>query len=73
MEGFVDSFRKIGGVAIIIFFRESREGGHYRRSFELDVDVERDAVGADYADGVLTLSLPKAKAARAQRIEVKRS
>ena len=54
-------------------WRESREGGHYRRSFELDVDVERDAVGADYADGVLTLSLPKAKAARAQRIEVKRS
>lgn len=53
-------------------WREIWEGGHYRRSFELDVDVERDAVGAAYADGVLTLSLPKATQARARRIEVQR-
>ena len=42
--------------------------GHYTRSFALSDAVDRERVGAQLADGVLTLSLPKVAAARPRRI-----
>jgi len=44
--------------------------GHYTRSFSLSDKVDQDNIGAMLEDGVLTLTLPKAPAARPRRISV---
>lgn len=44
--------------------------GHYARSFSLSDKVDQDNIGAKLEDGVLTLTLPKAQAARPRRIAV---
>jgi HSP20 family protein len=44
--------------------------GHYTRSFTLSNRIDRDGVSAQLEDGVLTLTLPKAKAAQARRINI---
>ena len=44
--------------------------GHYARSFTLSDKVDQDNIGAKLEDGVLTLTLPKAAAARPRRIAV---
>lgn len=45
--------------------------GHYARAFTLSDKIDRDGIGADLADGVLTLTLKKAKAALPRRIEIR--
>lgn len=52
--------------------REYRTGD-WRRSFELSETIDPAGIRAEYADGVLTLHLPKVQAARPRRIEVKAS
>lgn len=42
--------------------------GAYSRTIELPFAVDADKANANYADGVLTLSLPKAEATRPHRI-----
>ncbi len=44
--------------------------GHYSRSFSLSNAIDQDGIGARMADGVLTLTLPKAKEASPRRIEI---
>jgi HSP20 family protein len=44
--------------------------GHYARSFSLSDRVDQDNIVAKLEDGVLTLTLPKALAARPRRIAV---
>ena len=44
--------------------------GHYTRSFGLSSKIDRDAISAQLEDGVLTLTLPKAKEAQPRRISV---
>lgn len=44
--------------------------GHYARGFTLSGKIDRDAITAQLADGVLTLTLPKAKEAMPRRIAV---
>jgi len=44
--------------------------GHYARAFSLSDKVDQDNIGARLEDGVLTLTLPKAPAARPRRIAV---
>src|ERR1700761_177855 len=44
--------------------------GHYARSFSLSDKVDQDNIAAKLEDGVLTLTLPKAPAARPRRIAV---
>ncbi|MEJ2700655.1 MAG: Hsp20/alpha crystallin family protein [Desulfuromonadales bacterium] len=50
-------------------FREFKTTGYYRR-FQLPESLEFDKVSAELKDGVLTLRLPKAAAARPRKIEV---
>ncbi len=50
-----------------------RSFGKFERTFELGFAVDREAITADYRDGVLTIRLPKAEAARPRRIEVQAS
>ena len=44
--------------------------GHYARGFTLSGKIDRDGIGAQMNDGVLTLTLPKAREAMPRRIEI---
>jgi len=45
--------------------------GHYARAFTLSNKIDQDGITADLADGVLTLTLKKAKEAVPKRIPIK--
>ncbi len=47
--------------------------GNYLRRFCLPTEVERDAIEARYEDGVLEVTLPKAKAVTPRRIEIEKN
>ena len=51
-------------------FQEYGTGDFYR-AFAVGEGVDAGAISAEYADGVLTLRLPKSEAARPRRIDVK--
>jgi HSP20 family protein len=44
--------------------------GHYARGFTLSGKINRDGISAQLDDGVLTLTLPKAKEAMPRRIAI---
>ena len=44
--------------------------GHYTRSFTLSNKVDQEKISAQLEDGVLTLTLPKAKEAQPRRISI---
>lgn len=48
-----------------------RRFGRFSRSLTLPAAVNADAISADYVDGVLTLSLPKAEGVKPRRIAVR--
>lgn len=47
------------------------ETGDYERSFRVSDAIEKDKIEAEYRDGVLRLTLPKAEQAKARKIAVK--
>jgi len=49
---------------------QERVFSEYRRSFVLNVDIDSEKVEAQYKDGVLTLSLPKAELKQAKKIAI---
>jgi HSP20 family protein len=44
--------------------------GHYTRSFSLSSKIDQERISAQLEDGVLTLTLPKAKEAQPRRISI---
>ena len=50
--------------------RMERLHGTFSRAFRLPVSVDADKIRADFKDGVLTVTLPKAESAKAKRIEI---
>ena len=44
--------------------------GHYTRSFALSGKIDREGIGAQLEDGVLVLTLPKAREAQPRRIAI---
>ena len=50
--------------------RERRAGG-FSRSIRFPVEVDAEAVGATYENGVLTLNVPKVEEVKPKRVEIK--
>lgn len=55
------------------YLRRERMSGAFVRSIELPAGVDADRVEAALRDGILTITLPKAEAAKPRRIPVKLS
>lgn len=55
------------------FHRRERSRGSFQRVLHLPFDVNADAVEARLERGVLSIDLPKAEAAKARKIEIKRN
>jgi HSP20 family protein len=53
------------------FHRVERRYGAFARSLTLPAQVDAEKISASFANGVLTLEVPKAEAAKPRRIEVK--
>jgi len=53
------------------YHRVERRTGSFSRSFGLPCAVAEDEVAADYQDGVLNITLPKAEEAQGRKIKVK--
>ncbi|HEY0712744.1 MAG TPA: Hsp20/alpha crystallin family protein, partial [Polyangia bacterium] len=51
--------------------RQERRAARFSRSFSLPCKVDGDALSAEMADGVLTITMPKAAEAQPRRIPVK--
>jgi len=50
--------------------RRERESYQFLKQFELGVPVQADAVEAAFADGILTVTLPKAPEAKPRKIQI---
>ena len=55
----------------VAYHRQERGFGEFTRVLTLPVDVDPEKIEATLKDGVLTLKLPKAAAAKARKIKVK--
>jgi HSP20 family protein len=53
------------------FHRVERFYGTFQRSFTLPTSVKSDRIEAEYKDGILTITMPKAEEAKPKQIEVK--
>jgi HSP20 family protein len=53
------------------YHRIERSYGQFYRSFTLPPNINTEAIGAQFKDGVLRLSLPKKEEAKPKQIEVK--
>jgi len=53
------------------YHRVERTYGSFQRTFTLPTAVKADKVDANYKDGILTITLPKAEEAKARQIEVR--
>jgi HSP20 family protein len=53
------------------YLRRERRYGSYCRSVSLPGGLETDKAGADYTDGILTLTFPKAEEVKPKSIKVK--
>jgi HSP20 family protein len=55
----------------VSYHRKERAEGAFNRAVTLPVEVDAERVEARYADGILTLTLPKAEQAKPRQIAVK--
>ena len=54
----------------VSYHRKERASGTFQRSLTLPTSVEPDEVKANFADGVLTITLPVAQAAQPKQISI---
>jgi HSP20 family protein len=59
-----------GGVAAEAFHRSERSAGRFVRTIDTPSEVDSGKVQAQYADGLLTVTLPKHEAAKPKQIQV---
>jgi HSP20 family protein len=55
----------------VSYHRRERAEGSFNRTVTLPTDVDADRVDARYADGILTLTLPKAEETKPRQITVR--
>ena len=55
----------------VSYHRKERPEGAFNRAVSLPMEVDAERVDAHYADGVLTLTLPKAEQAKPRQIAVR--
>jgi HSP20 family protein len=55
------------------YYRQERPAGSFQRVVRLNVPVDRDKVRASLADGVLSVTLPRAEEARPRKISIEAS
>jgi HSP20 family protein len=53
------------------YHRRERRGGEFRRIFRLPFEVDRESATAEYREGVLTIHMEKAEAAKPRQIAIK--
>lgn len=58
------------GIEGVSWHRRERGTGRFLRTVDLPADVDADKVKADYRDGILKVTLPKAEAARPKRVSI---
>ena len=52
------------------FHRVERGHGHFSRAFSLPDPIDVDAIGADFKDGILTITMPKSAGRGTRKINV---
>jgi len=52
------------------YYHVENRYGSFRRDLILPTEVDTDKVSAQYKDGILTVTMPKAEKAKAKRIKV---
>lgn len=52
------------------YFLSERRYGSFQRSFRLPASVDRDSIDAQFENGVLTVSLPKSREAKARQKKI---
>jgi len=57
--------------AEVSYHRREREGGRFSRSLVLPTEIDAERVNASYEHGLLTMTLPKAEAAKPKQIRVR--
>lgn len=60
-----------GGVKPEAFHRTERAAGRFIRTVDLGTELEEKNIKAEYKDGLLMVTLPKAETAKPKQIEVK--
>ncbi len=60
----------VNGVKAEAFHRNERGAGQFTRTVELPLEVDPSGVVANYNDGILRITLPKAEEAKPQQISV---
>lgn len=54
----------------VMYHRQEREAGKFRRQFNLPMDVKSDQVQAKYRHGMLMIVLPKAESGKPRKITI---
>jgi len=67
----IKGHRGNGTAKDVTYHRRERGVGAFSRTLRLLVDVDANKVAASLVDGVLTVTLPKAEAAKPRKIEVR--
>ncbi len=62
--------RAPGDIKPEAFHREERAGGKFVRTITLPVEIDESKVNAQYKDGLLLITLPKAEKAKPKQISV---
>jgi HSP20 family protein len=63
--------RKSDGMENAGYHRRERKAGKFQKALTLPAEVNGEAVGAEYKEGVLRVVLPKAEHAKPKKITVK--